>query len=541
MTVYALSCPNCQVSIRSSKPIPEGTKLTCPKCATVFLSGKSKTVSSEVVAARATAPDKTALASTQPPPVGATPDVPNVAKPQGNRGLAALVIGGVVFLALGGALLAYCFRAGATDDQPPATDNPQVAEIAEPEALVKKVQPLIELTPQEEAKVKAATQKGVDHLKKLQSPEGHWDYIKKGTSTVHRPGATALAALTLLESGVAKNDPVIEKAAQVLRDAAPALKETYDLALSILFFDKLNDTRDKQHIQAMGLRLIAGQNAGGGWTYICPVLKAQESDELATIVRRLSEAKRGAGVTAARTSLASNTKRFRSLAVLENMKKGDDAAFRVDGRGDNSNTQFALLALWTARRHDVPVDPSLGLVSRRFRAIQNNDGSYPYQSTGAGKPSMTCAGLLGLSVGFGIKDKGTAPPPLQDPAVKKALVSIGKSIGTTAPAGGKKKGAAGMPALYTMWSIERVAVLYQLKEIEGKRWYHWGMDLLLASQKPDGHWGPGTVDPDGTALANTCFALLFLQRVNLAGDLTDKLKDFEAIVGGPIIFRDDDD
>src|SRR5262249_10052952 len=37
----------------------------------------------------------------------------------------------------------------------------------------------------------------------------------------------------------------------------------------------------------------------------------------------------------------------------------------------NSNTQFATLALWVARRHGVPIDRSLRLIVRRFRTSQN--------------------------------------------------------------------------------------------------------------------------------------------------------------------------
>src|SRR5207249_9324265 len=98
--------------------------------------------------------------------------------------------------------------------------------------------------------------------------------------------------------------PVIDKAAKVLREAAVKLNTTYELALAILFFDKLGDPNDRQHISAMGLRLIAGQNGGGGWSYTCPLLSGRESDELASILRRLSEAKRGANLTATRSSLS---------------------------------------------------------------------------------------------------------------------------------------------------------------------------------------------------------------------------------------------
>src|SRR5262249_43131870 len=65
---------------------------------------------------------------------------------------------------------------------------------------------------------------------------------------------------------------------------------------------------------------------------------------------------------------------------------------------DNSNTQFAMLALWAARRHDTPVAAILALSEQRFRASQMDNGAWGYKfhgpDTGA-KPSMVCVGLLG--------------------------------------------------------------------------------------------------------------------------------------------------
>ena len=69
--------------------------------------------------------------------------------------------------------------------------------------------------------------------------------------------------------------------------------------------------------------------------------------------------------------------------------------------GDNSNTQFASLALWIARRHQLKVDPALRLLDQRFRAMQNPDGGWPYVHHGNTTPTMTCAGLIGLAVAFG--------------------------------------------------------------------------------------------------------------------------------------------
>src|SRR5262249_19144421 len=72
--------------------------------------------------------------------------------------------------------------------------------------------------------------------------------------------------------------------------------------------------------------------------------------------------------------------------------------------GDNSNTQFATLGLWVAKRHGVPADEALAMIERRFRATQNADGGWGYITGNYGNtssPQMTCAGLIGVAVGYG--------------------------------------------------------------------------------------------------------------------------------------------
>jgi hypothetical protein len=73
---------------------------------------------------------------------------------------------------------------------------------------------------------------------------------------------------------------------------------------------------------------------------------------------------------------------------------------------------------------------------------------------------------------------------------------------------------------YFLWSLERVAVAFDLKTIGNKDWYGWGAEILLNNQQADGSW-EGESD---SFWANTCFALLFLKRANLAGDLTAELR-----------------
>src|SRR5262249_55186410 len=53
----------------------------------------------------------------------------------------------------------------------------------------------------------------------------------------------------------------------------------------------------------------------------------------------------------------------------------------VEHRGitsDNSNTQFAVLALWAAQRHGVPMERCLALLVKRFHQSQNPDGGWGY-------------------------------------------------------------------------------------------------------------------------------------------------------------------
>jgi hypothetical protein len=80
----------------------------------------------------------------------------------------------------------------------------------------------------------------------------------------------------------------------------------------------------------------------------------------------------------------------------------------LEGMTDNSNTQFALLALWAAQRHGIPMQPVFEIMVERFERFQlAPSGIWEYEA-GERKfeysiPSMTCVGLLGLAIGHGLK------------------------------------------------------------------------------------------------------------------------------------------
>jgi hypothetical protein len=193
---------------------------------------------------------------------------------------------------------------------------------------------------------------------------------------------------------------------------------------------------------------------------------------------------------------------------------------------DNSNTQFAILGLWTARKHGVSMDRTLVLVERRFRASQNADGSWGYHLPGHEMAdSMTCTGLLGMALAMGadLQLQGQAAgQALTDPTVKKGMDYLSLSIGKMPvpmlvkgkKLGGHLVGADARGDLYYLWSVERVAVAYGLPKIGQKDWYRWGAGVIVASQFVDGSWReryPGIPD--------TSFALLFLVRANPLRDI----------------------
>jgi hypothetical protein len=360
-------------------------------------------------------------------------------------------------------------------------------------------------------------EKGVDWLKKQQQPDGRW----VGGPVI---GYTAFVSLTLLEGGVPPSDQSVQKAAKLLRLNETGITNTYEIALTILFLNRLGDRNDRELIQRLALRLVGGQTAQGGWDYGNPVYTKEETAQILSILKDL-EHRTPEDLMKDPKSGAADFQRRRPLVILDPKIPGR--------RWDNSNTQFAVLGLLAARNHGVPLDRSLALVNKHFRTTQvPQTGHWGYGGPGeispilpgvGHLPTMTCAGLLGVAVGFSLQ-KADGPKgikPEEDPVVKKALEHLAKFIGEP----GKLAPGAKPPLLemYFMWSVERVAVLYQLKTINGKKWYHWGVEMIVANQNPDGSWksnGHGS-----TLVVDTCFAILFLQRSNLAKDLTDKLNE----------------
>jgi hypothetical protein len=392
--------------------------------------------------------------------------------------------------------------------------------------------------------IKRSVESGVKALKDLQNRDGTFPYNAEGSTT----GASALAGIALLECETPTNDPTIKSLATYIRRASLTLTDTYSLALCILFLDLISDDRDIPLIESMVVRLMEGQDSTGGWTYTCPGVSADERDRLSASLK----ANRDEPANADKMPVAKDRKREPREISPEIKKriaqlKNRPGVVQNLEMSDNSNTQFALLALWVGSRYSLPVESALARVDERFRKMQNSDGGWGYKSHSSGRGnlsgstySMTCAGLLGLAVGHGARvslrtdaSKKTKSPDQKDTsrndaARDKAVNSglkflageIGRPVGLDTDRGRFGPGPRlADTSYYLLWSIERVAVAYGLETIGNKDWYAWASDALVSAQKRNGIW-----DGSYGATVDSSFALLVLRKANLAADLTVALK-----------------
>ncbi len=330
-------------------------------------------------------------------------------------------------------------------------------------------------------KVRESSDRAIEYLKRAQARNGIWPFMEITGIHEQNIGCTALVALALLASDRDNRFDTkanIDAAAAVIRREVPKMNYTYTVALSLIFLDRYHKPgAATPEIQALAKKLVEGQNPQNfSWGYNC----------------------------------------------------------NMAGDVDNSNTHFAILALLIAKRNRNLqfVNGALEKAERHFRSTQFEDGGWPYMSravvgTNRSTPPMTCAGLLGLAIGFSnlmqkrevaMKGSGTDATAgsavenidkqldafLRDPQVMKArnyivaqLDHIGKDF---------------EHVTYFLWSMERIAFIYGNDFYDRKDWFKMGCDILLPLQAPNGSWNTdGRQGPQ----VDTSFALLFLNRVDL--------------------------
>ncbi len=269
-------------------------------------------------------------------------------------------------------------------------------------------------------------------------------------------GTTALATLALLNAGVPVTDDAMQRALEAVRRIP--LESTYVVALKIQALAAADPKRYKNEIAAAARWLALSQNASGMWSY---------------------------GV--------------------------------IEGRGDFSNSQFALLGLHEASRAgaDVP-DPVWRAAEAVFVQAQLRDGSWSYVPNsgrgGTGTGSMTAAGLASLYITGnsleasrerGFTDDGAAPRCGKYSEFRPLARGIdwlaqNFSARSNPPHGGW--------FYYYLYGVERVGILSGMRFFGKHDWYRAGAAQLVRLQNGDGSWREQ--DP----VVDTSFALLFLAK-----------------------------
>jgi hypothetical protein len=310
--------------------------------------------------------------------------------------------------------------------------------------------------------VRKAIRDGVEFLKRQQLPTGSWGEIVQ-----HPGGMNALITLALLNSGVDPQDKHAERALAYLRKLRPEdMRSTYAVALQTMVFCKADPkryfaaiTENARWLEETQLQVGDGK---GGWGY---------------------------------------------------------------GRGesryaDNSNSQFALLALHEAERVGVKISgQTLRLAKAYWEDLQHEDGSWGYRKgVPNGTGSMTCAGIGSLVIatdmirqtdarvdGDRIMCCGKAESEVD--AIERGLQWLGKNFAIAHNPGG----SAGF-LLYYLYGVERVGRLTAQRFIGGRDWYREGADFLIRSKTGlSGSW-KGAGPPENDERIATGLALLFLSK-----------------------------
>jgi hypothetical protein len=307
--------------------------------------------------------------------------------------------------------------------------------------------------------VRKAIDDGVNFLRQQQDARGAWpDYLG------YSRGVTALCTLALLDAGVDPGDPQIQKALAILRGMQP--EKTYVTALTTMVLARAEPEKD---------RLLIQQNV---------------------------------------TWLQQNQ-------FLDGPRRGL-WSYPGSGGGDNSNAQFAVLALHEAERAGVSANESTWKLAENYwKGCQNFDGSWGYHPREPGRASMTCAGITSMVI---TADR-VEPPDAQvvgntikccrtrgnakDNAVERGLNWLNEHYAVATHNG------APHPDwfhYYYLYGLERAGRLTAQRLIGPHDWYREGADWLVRNQDQlSGYWA-GAAPVEDNPLISTSFALLFLSK-----------------------------
>lgn len=312
--------------------------------------------------------------------------------------------------------------------------------------------------------VRQAIDHGVTYLKGQQRANGSWI-----DAVAFEGGISALATLALLNSGVSPDDPAMQKALAYLRKIKS--DKTYIVSLQTMVFARAEPERDlamiRSNVKWLEGKQITSGDTKGSWSY-------------------------------------------------------------PGTEGDNSNAQFALLALYEAERVGVAAsERTWALAKRYWEQCQNPDGSWGYKPHYPGTGSMTCAGISSLVIASGRSAFGDATVNGNNinccgggknedaQKIENGLIWLGRHFSVHRNPNNK------IWLLYYLYGLERTGRLTARRFIplpsrQGQPgradWYREGADMLVRRQDSlSGYWtgiGGAEIQP----VIGTSFALLFLSK-----------------------------
>ena len=327
-------------------------------------------------------------------------------------------------------------------------------------------------------RVKDSIRAAQQFLIRIQNPEGSYG-IGGGASGGHTSGATSLAMLALLTSGVSADEPAVARGLKFLRRIPDpqSTYATYQLSLMLMTFA-----------------------AARQW----------DTDRIRM------------------TSIASQLEEFQ-------VKDGSNAGMWNYGRNfaseDNSNTQFAILGLREAAVAGIRVSRKTWILTlEHFLKTQNEDGGWGYQNNLHSTGSMTCAGIGSLVICeqmLGSIDEDTNPDgtphccshnQLTSAALRRALRWMSQYFAVGVNPGEQ----GGRWVLYYLYGVERAGRLSGQRFFGNHDWYREGASYLVDRQsRRDGSWST-SAGVEADPLVASSFALLFLSK-GLAPVLINKL------------------
>lgn len=284
--------------------------------------------------------------------------------------------------------------------------------------------------------------------------DGRWS----GSFEIRGSGSTALIVLSMLNCGVSPDDPALKKSMEYLRKTSPT--NTYECALQTMVYCTAEPRRDRKLIERNVSWLLKAESSGadlGGWSYLNP----------------------GSG-------------------------------------SDESNSQFALLALWEAQRVGVEVPRKVLMEARDYWIrMQSRDGGWGYQRTPS-TGSMTCAGIASLLIAEDALD--TVDVKIDASGIhccgaSDQLSEIDRGVNWLAN-NFQIQGnpGAGSWHLYYMYALERVGRLSGQRLIGGHDWYREGCAELVRLQDGTSGFFNSRTGNETDRVVNTALALLFLSK-----------------------------